>query len=529
MVGQLQSALAWARSFQLPIMTAILMPMLLLGCAGAWTHLDISAKIAQIVRVGQRGGTRTPYLLTDSSKKPSQDAGLIEDQSSATTQAQDLPLPSASTHRELKISSLYRASKGSDEIRVRRPPPITFQEPLSQLALNPQSLQNVRPYAIPVTIPCRLVVTIVGLQRDEESTWPDQRPMIIGQNELFSIPWQDPQTFIDWGSAAENVVKDRIDSSHTFHPNTKHFRLIKVAVPPDQNTWQGQCMLRRERHSLEHELEEIDVCTGSIEDDQQWGEQLQSEVAFHLSINRSSVFILEVTYSYTVIKPHSIDLCSEECSENIVDDISQRRTFINKDKGQWFLSDRFLNQYFSKELIKHLIENSIELKKLDSWKEAIKKDSKESERFIEYIDSFAVRLLASCIFADVPLSVLYTLWKHNKEDSNVFLPMSMSDEVFRPEERVSWHLGRLKPDFLRMKAHVFKQPICRSVGLLGIALNGPSNSRLEPQHELIAADTVLPIRKLRTIDTGGFARVDCVVIHEHHHNFSSVSCEITFI
>lgn len=372
-----------------------------------------------------------------------------------------------------------------------------------------------RQLAIPTRIPCRLV--ILKVDENKEITIPHQN--------LFLIEWQDCSAFEQCRRAAEDVI--RPGAGCELYINTKHFRIMKVSSPPQPDTWVGQRELQRQTHGDGKGVGEIEVYVGSIDKDREWGEQLQIRLAYHLSIDRPSVFLLEVTLSFTIIRPHDIGSCNgKDCIRNVGIDLFNRQIAVKSHDPyikKSFIPDRYLNKYFSIKLIKHLIVQNENLRKLLTTPEQV-------ETLVHFIHGQALRIFAGCILADRDIGCMYSFEQAQIHDTNIFQSsadsptkwdVELKDKTLMllkkhfPSMPAEITLDKLEKEFPLVKAYIFKTSNRHQ--------ERPPHSTSEPQHVVIPSNTVLPIVERSVLGDGGSGLVDRVRIHEDHHDFSGVS------
>ncbi len=231
-----------------------------------------------------------------------------------------------------------------------------------------------------------------------------------------------------------------------------------------------------------------------------WAQKVPVLVARHGSQNPFSKLLLEVVWHYDTIDvrgQHGKTLAQKICQA-----VYEKRKLNWRE--QWFLSTADLDAIFSEEIIRELINNDGSLSK-----ELLEPDRPRTEEALqrwtpEWLFLNASGLLATCIWARLPLSCLRQLViDHGKTD------------VDRPLIAAPAGVDAVEFDALRMEQRMFW-------------VYNFDDAKLKKQlergtYEVIENWQTVPIINKGTIGGGGFGLVSEVSIYPGHHTFKDVS------
>jgi len=281
-----------------------------------------------------------------------------------------------------------------------------------------------------------------------------------------TIEWLDPSQYKSFDQASIRVLRDH-------------------GIPEIKQLYRksGRCRLIND--SNHHEVE-----SKILEDERQWSEVLQLLITSFFRANPYVPFHLEIRWEYSDLAINKVE------GERYV--VTVQRAIEKKLKRNWqddeFIPRKDLVEIFSESTIKELINND----------RSIQLNSDAKEKFIEDVTYCATRLLAVCVYADLPLACLYHLMngveqKHKDTD----LPLT---QIHCPEEAYSKKFRDLLKWQCGFIAHEF------------------DDDKGRPKHWQLKDKIIVPIMFDKVQDKlgeGGFGIVYKVYIDPDHHVFSS--------
>ncbi|KAK5053838.1 hypothetical protein LTR84_001800 [Exophiala bonariae] len=259
------------------------------------------------------------------------------------------------------------------------------------------------------------------------------------------------------------------------------------------------------------QLKRVDTETiayrGILESSREWHEYVPWRIHQFLGNNRNVRFYLEIEWEYSSLQIKPVP--DQEYKETICIAIE------NKIKRNWegkvYVPRRDLDHIMTPDTISKLIRDD---KSLHDGKFLIINGGKkleERDNFLEFIDRiwlWGARLMAFCVYAELPLSCFYQMWEKKLRNTN--LPLSDSD---CPD-----------PSYRRKFSMV--------VGISGgfAAHTFVMNEKSHPEHLHLPRDVVVPILFDKSNDEsllgkGGFGIVYEVRIDADHHSFSTMRDE----
>jgi len=233
----------------------------------------------------------------------------------------------------------------------------------------------------------------------------------------------------------------------------------------------------------------------SWENQTQWSEGLKQEIMAFLMQNPHVEFHLEMVLEYaTLIIPKS----KGEPYSQAVQDAIHRKMRYNWQK-RMFIPRGDLDAIFTRSTVAALVDEDVTLHfpgpvSLNNVRPL------ERDRFVDDVTASACRLLAICVYVDLPLLCLQKLIMNDIKD--IHLPL---DDSHCPDERyrVKWHWWTLvQGGFI---THTFYKDTQR------------------PLYQEVHPQIVVPImfdEREDLIGEGGFGQVFKVAIHPDHHAFS---------
>lgn len=308
---------------------------------------------------------------------------------------------------------------------------------------------------LPDVIPCTLVVTY------------DHMP--VGEPQRIPVRWNFPSSFQSLEKAAQRGLRsDRKDSASQLYMKS------------------GRCCLINDRIKKQH-------TSKVLEFQKEWPETVANMVTSFWSQHPDDEFHLEVQWGFSGLEIHHKE--DETYAETI------RGVIQGKMRQNWeqrmYIPRRDLNAIMSQATIRELVSQDSSL-----WTPKFEAQSDDCDldkgSFVKKVTRLACKLLAICIYVDLPLVCLHKLLCSGIEDidlplKNVPCPM--------PRHETKWnYLLMVQGGFI---AHTFDH----------------NDGRLD--HHEIEKQIVVPIAFNGQIGEGGFGEVFEVSIDSDHHFFSS--------
>ncbi|KAK5940183.1 hypothetical protein PMZ80_007602 [Knufia obscura] len=371
-------------------------------------------------------------------------------------------------------------------------------------------LSAIRDLPVPIKVPCKLVITVVGTGDKVEQH---------AHYRIFLIDWQKATSFERCVHAAERYLKQSGNGSNQFYMNFWQYRVLKQLRQDSSNTWAAHRSRAMHGKWPSRRQSEIEVFSESIEKKGGWREQLPRNLSRCLGNDRDATLGLELNLSYTRYSPHAVEDCKTQgCIASITKDLLERRVIpksekrVKLTKETWFIPGKFVNHYFTKSLIEHLVQHDTMLHSDSHWQSATPAQRKA---FITHVLNFGTRLLASSILAKVDLRCLYYLSNGKTRKCDVDIPLDPRDINLVPEDIDSLTFE----GFIRfqgsLKAHMFQDPLD---GQFQPAAGLPM--RAIRKHEIIDPGVVIPVVEKEILAHGGNAEVYKVRLQADHHKFS---------
>jgi serine/threonine protein kinase len=275
-----------------------------------------------------------------------------------------------------------------------------------------------------------------------------------------TIEWLDPSQYKSFDKASIRVLREH-------------------GIPEIKQLYRksGRCRLINDDNHREVE-------SRILEDERQWSEVLQLLITSFFRANPYVPFHLEIRWEYSDLAIGKVE------GERYA--ITVQRAIEKKLKRNWqddeFVPRKDLVEIFSESTIKELINND----------RSIQLSSDDKEKFIEDVTYCATRLLAVCVYADLPLACLYHLIRHEHKDIDLPLtPLHCPEEAYSKKFRdlLKWQCGFI--------AHEFDKG--------------------RPKHRQLKDKIIVPIMFDKVQDKlgeGGFGMVYKVYIDPDHHFFS---------
>ena len=288
------------------------------------------------------------------------------------------------------------------------------------------------------------------------------------------IPWLDRSQYHIYDKAALASLRAR-------------------GVPDSKQLYRkaGTCRLIRDDNDHEEE-------SRILENERQWSEALPLLVTSFWSRNPYVKFRLEIIWEYSDL---SINKVKGQRYAVTVSNLVNSKLQENWHK-QEYIPRKDLDEIFSDDTIRELIYSDTSLQELASASPS-GGEPLDRDQFIKDISLAASRLLAICIYVDLPLACLYHLMANGF--TNVDLPLT---NVHCPNDMYRKKFG----DFMKWQggfiAHMF------------------NDDKGRPVHQKLADEVVVPItfdEEADRLGEGGFGEVFRVRIDPDHHLFSTVS------
>lgn len=356
-----------------------------------------------------------------------------------------------------------------------------------------------RKRALPKLLPCRFVIRLSSSGSEGRN-----RPEKFVHHHFFNIEWLEDKNFLDCVEKGMRFLNRTVNAREHVYRNSLQYRVLRQLpnlITKRRRTFSWSENMTAQYPELEAYPEE-EVYAESIDKDGQWHERLPPRLTEEMRADRDSTLFLELVLSCTKYTPHSPNHCSNHnCAAEIRQILDSERVSVKTPPGAWFVSARFLDNFFTPVLISHLIEQDTALNQDDDWLRAMH-ESKESiqAQFVMDVNQWFIHLLASCIYAKVSLRCLYHLWRAEKLDEDI----PLSDHWIPP--------GVDKPDY---ENYVRYQGNFRAN-----RFQDPS----QPQkHQVIKHGVVIPLTEDSPLDKGSFGEVRRVQIHGDYHGFTPVS------
>lgn len=391
-----------------------------------------------------------------------------------------------------------------------------------------QGMPHPRVEEFPINLPCRLFVTLKSIGNEELRGKKDEA---FVHEKVFGVRWKQTQFIKDCTMAVENFLHEIVGPNHRNYQNFAQFRIVEQLGNTIRDTVARQTNLQHngngrvashylkesraeqqdytlpssDNRCYESVLRTLRIDTSSLQ-----GNKLPKVFADILTQHRSSVLLLELRFFYTRYQAHIFELCANRsCTEDVRQTLLDARAFT---KSAWFIPTKFLDSYFTYDLVLHLIDGDSSLNESEDWNQAYATDYALNERFARWICMHSTKLLAACILCEMSLLSLFHLSKSNKSDSN---PPTMLDEV--PMGFTSEEFKNFMSTMCCITAHVFKT----HKTLPDPTIRSPDPRSYE--HEECLESAVLPVIHECEIKSSDSGRVTCVRIHSDHHDFSAVS------
>ena len=285
------------------------------------------------------------------------------------------------------------------------------------------------------------------------------------------------------------ALDDRIwwlDKSQYGHFDYAAMRWLRDwGVPDSKQLYRksGRCRLIRQEDSREFD-------SGILENEEQWSEVLPYLVTSFVSKHPYVRFYLEILWEYSDLSINKV--------ENERYAITVRRVIHDKLKPNWqnqkFIPRKDLDEILSDSTVKELINSDRSLNDIQNL---------GKDQFTQEVVLDASRLLAICVYVDLPLACLYELIQLGYHD--IHLPLT---ELHCPKGMYEVNFGNFVIWQGAFIAHEFE------------------DDRGRPVHRKLPDAVVLPIifnEKDDLLGEGGFGWVYKVHIDPDHHLFSVVS------
>jgi hypothetical protein len=245
----------------------------------------------------------------------------------------------------------------------------------------------------------------------------------------------------------------------------------------------GRCRLINRKDSLEFD-------SGILEKEEQWSEVLPRLITSFVSKHPYVKFYLEILWEYSDLTINKVE--NEKYSKTV------QKVIDGKLKPNWknikFIPRKDLDEILSESTVTELINSDKSLNEIPNL---------DRDKFIQEVVLFASRLLAICVYVDLPLACLYELIRQGRLD--IHLPLA---EPHCPNGTYQVNFRNFVYWQGAFIAHKFEDDGDR------------------PKHRNIADEVVLPImfnKKEDLLGEGSFGWVYKVHIDPDHHFFSVVS------
>lgn len=372
----------------------------------------------------------------------------------------------------------------------------------------------------PDFLPCSRSITING---------PGSGKTKYIHHHPFMIKWNDGQSFEHLVAIAKKFIENRISCETSnrsgkidWYTSNPQFSIVEQLHPAEPIDWLDEKMRLKWSKPLlvsSESPKESLVHSESIGHREEWGIKVANAVAEQLISKPKAKFALHVEDFYTFYEPHDISGCdsrgcgSHECLDSIRQRLESAKILLSHstdatpiEDEEEFVPKRFLDNFFSSELVRHLVEKNDDLQNDGQWTSIPKEglEWKTREKFISQTHLFGIRLLATCIMTTLGLRGLFFLWLEKGgfvRFGDAKIPLGKAD---RPSATREWDWTSFMDYQGRLRAHDFPHPD-------------------KQQHESIAKGIVVPVRRERRLGEGTGGLVDQVSIHEHHHSFDPVS------
>ena len=238
---------------------------------------------------------------------------------------------------------------------------------------------------------------------------------------------------------------------------------------------------------------------GILERKEEWDEYLPWKILEFLGQNRDVPFHIEIEWEFSSLQIEQIP--GQRYAETIGTAIEGK---IQENwEGRKYVPQKDLEKILTKDTISKLIreDDSLYGGKTLTLTGGTKLDADE---FIEDVWLWGARLLALCVYGDLPLICLYQMWLRGLKDKDLPLTKSHCPD----------------PSYRRK----FDMAVTFSGGFA--ALTFPNNEKGELEHRQLQPGVVVPILFDKTdpqhvLGKGSFGRVYKVRIDRDHHGFSA--------
>jgi hypothetical protein len=406
-------------------------------------------------------------LTTNPTASPLAESSPIATNSTRPQTARDISHDAGSA-----IRSNSRRSENTLQISQRTPSSDRRVEDVTRLSLPTSAVQPQRPsldnYNIPVRHESGLVRTGSQLVSDKVDS-----VVILGYNGKTHraldgpIRWLDKSQYTHFDYAADRWLRD--------------WGVLPDSIQLYRKS--GRCRL------ISHE-DNREFDSKILENEEQWSEVLPYLITSFVSKHPYIKFYLEIFWEYSDLSINKV--------ENEPYAVTVRKVIHGKLKLNWqnerFIPRKDLVEILSESTVKELINNDRSLNKIQYL---------DKDKFIQEVALDASRLLAICVYVDLPLACLYELTQQGHSDIN--LPLA---ELHCPMGTYEVSFSNFVLRQGAFIAHDFEDD------------EGP------PKHRKLADDVVLPImfnEKQDLLGEGGFGWVYKVRIDPDHHLFSVVS------
>jgi len=263
----------------------------------------------------------------------------------------------------------------------------------------------------------------------------------------------------------------------------------------------GRCRLLRIEKIDGDKEEEIEADTHILESENHWRENMRYMIGKFCTNYPFVRFRLEIRWEYAGLTIEKVE--NEEYAATV------RRAVSDKLETNWegsrYLPKKDLQNIFTKSTVHELVETDMSLRDKAALCTRLRQIGRplDRERFKEDIVADCIRLLAACIYAELPLECLWHIMQERRK-KDVDIPLDSSDlptsgtfEDVKRENFIS-HQCRFRP-------HEFRY------------------ARGRPQHYKLRKGVVMPVTNRGFIDEGAFGKVFKATIHAHQHSFTAVS------
>jgi serine/threonine protein kinase len=296
---------------------------------------------------------------------------------------------------------------------------------------------------------------------------------IVDRLEGRKVKWQDQDTYDILNAAAVKCL------SHYSRAASKQFYLKS-----------GRCRLIRHDSNKE-------AASEILETREQWSESLPLMIMTFCSQNPYVKFHLEVQWEYSGLQIERVD--GQNYAVTIANVVHEKMKKNWEDKS--FVPRKDLDEIFTRATVAALITEDSSLHD-DAFLSTNGRPLDEAS-FIEDVHAVASRLLAICVYADLPLICLYKLRQQKVED--IKLPLT----------------GISCP----VASYSHKFQIAMTIQGMFIAHEFRLNNKRRPEHQQLDQAVVVPILFDQSDDSedrigqGSFGKVFKVRIDSSHHAF----------